>query len=435
MPERDSQRLQFPPGFRWSVASSAHQCEGGNDNSDWWEFEGKPGAIKRGERSGRACDHWNRVEEDVGLLKSLNLNHARLSVEWARIETARGQFDEAALKHYVDEIKLLRAAGIEPLVTFHHFTLPKWVADTGGWAGPGIPEAFARYCEVVYDALGGLVRDFITINEPMVVIVAGYLSGDFPPALRDPKTILAPLRGLVQGHAKAYHAIHARAAKAGRTVRVGLAHHLRVFDAARAWHPLDRVAAALLAKAFNWVIPEVLQTGRFAMKLPFILNFREEIAEAKGTEDFFGLNYYSRDLVRFAPLSPHGFVRVDPPDYWRSDLGWEIYPEGLYQLLTEIAGRYPGTPVLITENGLADAEDKSRARFLTEHLKQVHRALAAGIPVECYSHWSLLDNFEWAEGFAPRFGLFDMDYSTMARTPRKSAELYAEIARTNGVNP
>ncbi len=433
MPEQSPRLLRFPAGFRWSVASSAHQVEGGNDNSDWWEFEARPGAIKRGERSGKACDHWHRVDEDVALVKSLHMNHARISVEWARIEPAPGRIDQAALAHYRKELELLKAAGIESLVTFHHFTLPKWVAAKGGWGSGDVPAAFARYCGVVYDALGDLVRDWITINEPMVVIVAGYLSGDFPPGERDPKKIAAPLRGLIRGHALAYRAVHERAEKAGRTVRLGVAHHLRVIDPARAWHLVDRLAAATLDKAFNWVFPDALRTGRLEMKLPFLVSFRDDVPEAKGTEDFFGLNYYSRDLIRFAPRHRNRFVRVDRPDQWRSDLGWEIYPAGIYQLLKQIAARYPNTPVMITENGLADAEDKSRAKFIQTHLAEIHRAISEGVPVEGYSHWSLLDNFEWAEGFSPRFGLCRMDYSSMVRTPRKSAEVYARIARENAV--
>lgn len=426
-------QLRFPAGFRWSVASSAHQIEGGNVHSDWWDFEAQPGAIKRGERSGRACDHWHRVEEDVALIQSLHLNHARLSVEWAKIEPEPGRFDQVALAHYVREVELLRAAGIESLVTFHHFTLPRWVAAKGGWASGDVPAAFARYCEVVYDALGHLVRDFVTINEPMVLIVAGYLSGDFPPGERDPKKILPPLRGLVRGHALAYHAVHARARREAREVRLAVAHHLRVIEPARAWHFVDRTAAKLLDTAFNWVFPDALRSGTLQMKLPFLVSFREEIPEAKGTEDFVGLNYYSRDLIRFAPRHKNRFVRVDPPDLWRSDLGWEIYPEGIYQLLKDISARYPDVPVLITENGLADKDDKSRGRFIREHLRQVHRAIEGGVRVEGYSHWSLLDNFEWAEGFAPRFGLCHVDYSSMTRTARPSAEVYARIARDNAV--
>lgn len=432
---RSPQRLKFPEGFLWSAATAAHQIEGGNDNCDWWDFEAEPGRIKRGERSGRACDHWNRVAEDVALVQALHLNHYRFSVEWARIEPSPGVFDEAALAHYRRELILLRDAGIVPLVTLHHFTLPKWVATVGGWGGGDISERFALYCEKTYEALGDLARDWITINEPMVLVVAGYLSADFPPALREPAGIVAPLRGLVKGHVAAYHVMHSVARRLGRTLRVGLAHHLRCFDPARSWHPLDQVSAMLLGKAFNWVIPDALLTGKLSLRLPFVVKLKEEIARAKGTEDFFGLNYYSRDLIKFAPLQPLRFLRVEPPGMWRSDLGWEIYPRGIYRLLKEIAARYPATPILITENGLADAADTSRERFIREHLQYVHRAIGEGVKVEAYSHWSLLDNFEWAEGFEPRFGLCAVDYGSMQRTVRGSARAYARMAAENAVEP
>lgn len=435
MAKRESkvERLMFPEGFRWSAATSAHQIEGGNDNSDWWDFEARPGAIKRGERSGRACDHWNRLEQDIGLLKALGLNHYRFSVEWARIEPVEGQFDQDVLDHYERELTLLREAGIEPLVTLHHFTLPRWVAAEGGWSWPKVAKAFERYSTAVYARLGGLVRDWITINEPMVLIVAGYLSADFPPRIKDPQAIAAPLSGLVRGHARAYHALHAAAKTAGRAVRIGLAHHLRVFDPLRSWHPLDRLASTFIDESFNWMIPRALKTGRLSLRLPFVVSFDEEIPEAAGTEDFVGLNYYSRDLIRFTPATPLRFTRVDLPGQWRTDLGWEIYPEGLYRILKDIAKRYPSMPVMITENGLADAADESRPRFIREHLAWMHRAMMEGVNVESYSHWSLLDNFEWAEGFEPRFGLCHVDYETLARTPRGSALMFAEIARANAM--
>jgi beta-glucosidase len=189
----------------------------------------------------------------------------------------------------------------------------------------------------------------------------------------------------------------------------------------------------VLGRSFNWLIPDALITGRLELRLPLVVGFAESIPEAKGTEDFIGLNYYSRDMIRFAPLNPMRFERVDLPNVWRSDIGWEIYAHGIYRLLKDIQKRYPRLPVLITENGLADAEDKHRGRFIQEHLRSVHQAISEGVKVEAYSHWSLLDNFEWAEGFEPRFGLCAVDYSTMRRTIRGSAKLYAKIARANAL--
>jgi beta-glucosidase len=427
------QRLAFPPGFLWSAATSAHQVEGGNDNSDWWDFELEPGRIKGGERSGRACDHWHRIDEDIALLKELGLNHYRFSIEWARVERRSGAFDAEAIAHYRSVLERLRAAKIEPLVTLHHFTLPRWVAARGGWGDPETAGAFARYAARVYAELGELARDWITINEPMVLLVAGYVSADFPPARTDPRAIGAPLVGLVRGHAEAYHALHAIAKARGWGLRVGLAHHLRVFDPARAWHAGDLLTASVLERAFNWALPDALATGQLRLSLPLVVRVQESIPRAKGTQDFFGVNYYSRDRIRFAPTHPQRFERVDLPGEWRSDLGWEIYPRGLYRLLHKVARRDRSLPILITENGVADASDASRARFIEEHLRFVHQAMREGVRVEAYSHWSLLDNFEWAEGFTPRFGLCAVDYATLARTVRPSARVYARIASENAL--
>jgi beta-glucosidase len=415
--------------LKFCVATAAHQIEGGNDQNDWWDWEQAPGKIRGGERSGAAADHWNRVASDTALIAALGARQYRFSVEWARIEPRPGEIDAAAVAHYRREVQGLVALGIEPFVTLHHFTLPRWVRALGGWEWPGAPEAFERFARVVYRDVAPGARDWVTINEPMVHLLGGYGSGQTPPGIADLKQIERPLVGLVRAHARAYRALHDEAARLDRPVRVGIAHHLRVFDPASAYNPIEAYLAPKLDQAFNWSFGEACDTGRLAVSLPFVVSIAEDIPEARDTQDFIGVNYYTRDRVSLSASSPLWLKFNPTPGAQLNDLGWEIYPEGFYRVLRETARRFPGKPVLITENGLADATDSRRAEFIVQHLMQLERAAREGVPIESYCHWSLMDNFEWVEGFGPRFGLFEVDYATQRRTPRGSARVFMELAR------
>ncbi len=425
--------LAFPEGFKWCVATSAHQIEGYNTESDWWDWEQIPGKIKNGETSGAACDHWNRVPQDTLLIKNLGVKQYRFSVEWAKIEPREGQWDFEAILHYQLEILALRAAGIEPMITLHHFTFPRWLREKGGWEWEGTPEAFAAYAEKVYTLIGALgVRDWITINEPMVHLVLGYLSGMEPPGYADIKKVAAPLRGMLLSHAAAYRRLHRLAQENGRDIRVGVAHHLRVFDPHSKINPLDRYLAAKFDEIFNWGFDEPLTTGRMKIKIPFTIHVDERLPGIVGTQDFIGVNYYTRDIIKFALKKPLPAEMLVKEGAATTDVGWEIYPKGFYRMLRAVAERHPGVPIVITENGTADSRDAFRGEFLKDHLAQLHRAIHEGIPVEGYCHWSLMDNFEWIYGFEPRFGLYSVDYATQKRTLRESGRLYQQISRENG---
>jgi beta-glucosidase len=423
----------FPPGFKWCVATAAHQIEGGNERSDWWAFEQQPGRIKNGDRSGDAADHWHRLEQDVQLLRELGVTQYRFSVEWAKIEPVEGRIDDEALEHYVDEVRMLRASGIEPLVTLMHFTLPAWVAAKGGWAWDGIVPAFAAQAARVEAALGPYVRDWVTVNEPMVAVLNGYVLGLFPPAQTDFATAVLPMTNMLKAHAAAYHALHRAAATAGRTARVGVAHHLRLFEPWTSWNPLDRYIVQRIDAVWNWAFFDALETGRLVAYLPFTLDVDTQVPDAAGTQDFVGINYYTRDRLAFSLTAPGKYEQRISPGTPLTDLGWEIYPEGLYAVVKEASAHAPGRSIMITENGLADAADSRRAGFLRDHLGALQHAIADGVPVEGYCHWSLLDNFEWAEGFAPRFGLYAVDYATQERTLRPSGEVFRQIVRSNGL--
>jgi beta-glucosidase len=396
--------LRLPASLLLGTATSATQIEGHCPTSDWAAFAREAGRIKHGDTPEVACDAWHRWREDVALQKSLGMQCYRLGIEWARIEPRPDQFDHVALDEYRATLGALRDAGIEPMVTLHHFTLPGWLAARGGLLADGFAGRLAAFARHAVMALGDLARLWITVNEPNVLAAHAYLLGVWPPAKKSLVLAWRAQRRLLDAHDAAYRAIKA----ARPDAQVGVAHHLRVVQPERDVRG-DRAAAAVYGRVFNEAF------ARAACRA--------------GTQDFLGINYYSRDVVRFSPRhAGEMFVhRGVPPGAPVSDLGWEIYPAGLGQLVREWARR-SRLPVYVTENGIADASDAKRGPFLVAHLAELARAIADGVDVRGYFHWSLLDNFEWAEGYEPRFGLVEVDYGTLERRPRDSAHLYARIA-------
>ena len=424
-----STEYPFPKDFKWCVATAAHQIEGNNTLNDWWAWEHlTPSKIKNNEQSGLADDHWNRVGEDTELLSDLGVTDYRFSIEWSRIEPKEGQFSPEAINHYKYEINELKKKGISPMVTLHHFTSPQWFAKKGGWANPDSPKMFERFVHYTRLELGETVEQWITFNEPMVLLAGGDISGVFPPGITDWKKIQAPLKNILLAHAKAYKELHQNA-----KAQVGIAHHLRIMDPYNKHNPIEMFLANKLALAFNWTILNALKTGFVKLNVPTKINYHESIPEIKNTQDFIGVNYYSRDLIQFTPHQKDAITLKVNMKNPKSDLGWEIYPEGMYDILKEVHHKFKNLPLFITENGIADKEDKFRSQFLVDHLYEVQQAIQDGVPVKGYCHWSLYDNFEWAEGFAPRFGLFNIDYQTLKRTPRESALLYHDIIFKNSI--
>ena len=312
--------LAFPDGFCWGVATSGHQIEGGDSGSDWADWEAQ-GHVKTGEQSGRACDHWNRLREDAALLKALHVTQYRFSIEWSKIEPEEGKWDAEAVRHYRQEVALLKENGIAPLVTINHYTLPRWVAKKGGWQWAGMPDAFAGYAEFLYREVAPEATDWITLNEPMVVILRGYMTGEYPPGFASDESARLPLRHMVQAHGRAYHRLHAIALETGRTIRVGVAHHLRVFQPLRTagvGSRLDSTVAQTMNAFFNWAFPDAIEDGHLAVSLPGSLEIDEFIPEAVRTQDYFGLNYYGREIVRFRLRSPKHYEIVPASQRRRS---------------------------------------------------------------------------------------------------------------------
>ncbi|MBN1483874.1 MAG: glycoside hydrolase family 1 protein [Chloroflexia bacterium] len=416
--------LAFPPGFQWGVAVAAHQVEGGNRNNDWWAWEQQPGRIHQGQRSGRACNWWEEAEADLDRAAGLHLNSLRLSVEWSRIEPQPGHFEQRALQRYQQILQGLQQRGLEPMVTLHHFSSPLWLAEQGGWENPETIDRFARFVGHTVEALKPHCRCWCTINEPNVYGYMGYLEGVFPPGKSDPAAGMRVIRHLLQGHAAAYRQIHDLQPEA----RVGLAHNMRILDPARPDAPLDRWAARLLDHVYNQAILNSLTSGRWSPPLGW-----GPVPGLAQTLDWIGLNYYTRDLVAFDPGQPLCVRRFHAEGAELLDGGYgEFYPLGLYRCLLRLAEL--GLPMYVSENGLPDDNDDQRPRYILAHLVQLWRAIQQGCAVRGYYHWTLADNFEWAEGWKLRFGLIELDPKSQERRPRPSAALYGQIATQNAVS-
>ncbi len=418
----------FPSGFLWGTATSAHQVEGNNTNNDWWAWE-QAGRVK--EPSGLACDQYRRFRDDFDLAKALGHNAHRFSVEWSRIEPREGEFDDAAIAHYQEVVRALRERGLEPIATLHHYTNPLWLAARGGWANPQIVDCFARYTRRIVEALGGQVRYWLTINEPMVYAVMHYLDGVGPPGKQDLSLFFRVIEHLLRAHAASYRVIHEVAASSGWHTMVSLAQHAQPFVPCRRWWVVDRVIARLTERIYNqrcldaltegvWRVP-----GRPAVRIP----------EARQTLDFLGMNYYGRVFLRQGSfggkqwLGSRCSTRHHREVAERNMMDWDIYPPGLSDII-RWALPYR-RPILITENGICTLDDTQRERFIVRHLAYAARAIQKGIPIMGYLYWSLIDNFEWAHGFGPRFGLVEVDYATQERRVRHSARWFAHVCRTN----
>ncbi len=427
-----STTLHFPEGFLWGTASAAHQVEGDNQNNQWWAFEQKPGAIWHGDRSEKACDWWNNPDPDFDRMVALGLNAHRLSVEWSRIEPRPGEFDHSALDRYRAILDGLRRRGIQPMVTLHHFTEPLWFSRIGGWENGASVALFRRYVQTTVQALSDLCDTWVTINEPLILVTRGWFMGDWPPENPNFVVALKVIRNLLNAHAEAYHAIHAVQANA----KVGYAKHVRLFKGMRPESKLDRYAAGLK----RWLFEHVWVAGTKDGLLRPPVGTLQRNGRLANTYDFMGFNYYTRDFVRFSPNPTVLFgTESFPADGERSDEGRDgpfsnFDPEGLYQVCREFTRFDPAVPIYITENGVPDREDRFRARWLVAHLAELHRAIQDGCNVRGYFHWTLVDNFEWVEGWGLRFGLYALDPQTQMRTERPSARVYGEIARNNAIS-
>jgi len=387
----NKKNLKFPNGFLWGASTSAHQVEGGNFN-DWskWEKSSKRvEQLKKQDKdpkeyiSGIACDHYNKFKQDFDLAESLNQNAHRFSIEWSRIEPQEGKINQGEIEHYRQVLIALKERGLEPFVTLYHWPLPLWLVEKGGWLNPKASYYFDRYVKIISENLFDEVNFWITINEPNVYASNSYLKGNWPPQKKNIFNYFKVLKNLAKAHKLAYKSLHL----IDLDCKVGIAKNNIYFE-----------------------------------KIPFIGYFWNKyfFNKIENYHDFIGLNYY---------FHAHLFGNKNE---LVTDMGWEIHPKGIYYVLKKL--KIYKKPIYITENGLADAEDGKREDFIKNHLYWIHQAIQDGVDVKGYLHWSLLDNFEWDEGFWPRFGLVRVDYKTLKREICPSAYEYAKICKENKLN-
>lgn len=439
--------VQFSKDFLWGVATSAYQIEGaagedGKGASIWDEFVRRHGTIADGGTGDTACDHYHRAPEDVRLLAELGARAYRFSISWPRLfPDGRGHLNEKGLDFYRRLVADLRARGIEPIATLYHWDLPLALEREGGWGTRRTAAAFANYAAAAARALGGQVRWWLTLNEPLTVVAHGYLQGDHAPGRRAPRLALRAAHHLLLAHGLAAAAIR----EVSPGARIGLANNYYPYYPRRRG-PMK--TAGWLHALCNRAFTDPVVHGVYPAPLAgWLRRWQPDLVQAGDLEriaqplDFIGVNYYTRltwaglwraGLRRILPLGP-----VPEP---RTGMGWEIFPEGLHDLLLWLRDAYPGLKFLITENGAAFPDrpengrvrDPERIAYLRAHLQALHRAMRAGAEVLGYCWW-FLDNFEWACGYAPRFGLVHVDYAGGGRRLKASGEWYARVCRTGRV--
>lgn len=430
-----SEDLLFPQGFMWGAATSSHQVEGDNTRNDWWLWE-KAGRTP--DASGRACDSYRRYEEDFDAAKNMHHNAHRLSIEWSRVEPKQGVWDEEAVAHYQRVIAALKARGLEPMVTLHHFTNPAWTTDLGGWENPRMVDWFDAYAKRLVRALGADVRHWITFNEQNVFTFKGYLEKSWPPGKSSLRSAWKVIRHLALAHLTVYSSIHeAYAAFRWKEPQVGVAHFFLHAEAPAKGTGLDRWIAGQRAWINNDLFFAVMRhyAGRGVLR-----GIEKDRKGYSRFLDFIGVNYYFREIIRFALDGRDskwlvGEVVRDPVKQAlteRNELEWEIYPPGFGEILRRVYRRY-GVPLWVTENGVCTRDEAQRERFLYQHLKELLAAIREGVPVKGYFYWSLIDNFEWAIGYFPRFGLLACEEATLNRKPKRAAAYYGGICRENAL--
>lgn len=401
--------LVFPKGFLWGAATSSHQVEGDNDHNDWWQAECDKQIPHR---SGKASDHYRRYEEDFALAQSLGHNAHRLSIEWSRLEPHEGEWNEDAFAHYEGVFKSLKAKNITILLTLHHFTNPQWFAKKGGWERGSNVAYFCRYVEQVAKRLGKYVDYWITINEPGVYYYMGYVVGEWVPRKKNKLLGWKVYRNMARAHKRAYAIIHRVRDTKSKKAMVGIANNVISYGTYHKHRFLDQVFVYLFTLFGNHSF--YLLTGR-------------------KRHDFLGINYYFR--IRLKRKKGHLIPEDDNiagQDRETNDLGWEVYPYGIFDVLMDLADYKK--PIIITENGIAAANDDRRVRFIVAYMREVYHAIKAGSPVVGHMYWSLMDNFEWADGFDPQFGMIGIEYDNdHKRVVRNSARVYADMIKHNAI--
>jgi len=402
--------FRFPKGFELGVSSASTQIEGGDIDNNWMDWYRK-GNIKDGSSPAVANEHWDRWQEDDQLMADMGIKHARIGLEWVRIEPECGVFDKEGMQHYIDELKFMRSKGIEPLVTLHHFSDPCWFTALGGWEKYENVDYWCEFVEYVVRELGSLCTQYITINEPNVYAMSGWFDGTFPPGKKNIALYFEVLSNMAAAHVRAYKLIHELNAAA----RVSAAMHICTFATPNS-NPIFMGIAGFAEYSFQTAITKAMARGIVGP----LMKKRPELVPGEYC-DFWGLNFYSRQTIS-------GFEGGTMPGSRINDLGWEIIPGAIAITAKFLYDTLP-REIYVTENGTCDNEDKWRSRYIYDHIRVL---LGSQLPVKRYYHWCFVDNFEWCDGESARFGLVHIDYRTQKRTIKRSGHFYSEMIKAGG---
>ena len=447
----DNKIFQFPQGFVWGAATASYQIEGawnedGKGESIWDRFSHTPGKVQDGDTGDVACDHYHRWEADLDLLKKLGLKAYRFSVAWPRVlPNGRGEANQFGLDFYNKLVDRLLKLNIEPYVTLYHWDLPQKLQDTGGWVSRPVVDAFVEYADIVSRSLGDRVKNWITLNEPWVSAFVGYRDGRHAPGHTDMHEALAASHHLLLSHGLAVPVIRRNCPNANVGITLNLTPQVPASPSVA-----DRNAANWVDGYINRFFLDPLVGRGYPQDM--VNDYGDEMAFVQAADmdvisvpiDFLGINYYTRNIVRSEKISeaenaPRTMVRGGEI----TEMGWEVYPAGLYKILGRLHFDYDFPAIHITENGAAfndqvsadgEVHDPARLSYLKRHLEQVHRAIEAGVPVKGYFAWSLMDNFEWGFGYSKRFGLIYVDYETQQRIFKSSAKWYQRVVEQNAVD-
>jgi beta-glucosidase len=443
---------RFPDGFTWGACTSAYQiegawCEDGRGESIWDRFSHRPGTTRNGDTGDVACDHYHHMPQDVQLIQDLGLKAYRFSISWPRVlPLGAGKPNPAGLGFYDRLVDHLRAAGVTPVAALYHWDLPQALQEAGGWPSRDVTDRFADYARLMFDALGDRVEMWDTHNEPRVAAFLGYGDGIFAPGIADYSQAYQAAHHLLLAHGKCVRLFR----QGGYHGQIGIIldseHSLPASDGDAdqdAWRRYYEQDTGFFTDAlFKGEYPATLLDWIGSMA-PRVLS--DDMQVISQPIDFLGVNYYRTMTVAFSPGGGHLKCRANPqtlPMWGYTDIGWGVYPAGLTAVLLNIKNRYGNRPLYLTENGCATrdvpdtrgyVDDVERVDFLRGHIAAAHEALAAGVNLKGYFVWSLLDNYEWAEGYTPRFGLVRVDYATHARTPKRSYHWYREVIERNGL--
>lgn len=443
--------MPFPQDFIWGTAAASYQIEGatkegGRGECIWERFSHTPGKVFQGHTGEIACDHYHRYPEDVALMKSLGMDSYRFSISWARIQpTGEGAVNQPGLDFYNRLVDEIIRAGMTPAATMYHWDLPQALQDKGGWTNSDMPKWFTDYADIITKSLGDRVKFWITLNEPWCTSMLGYKIGVHAPGITDIKQAYKAAHQTLLTHAAAVAVVRENVPDA----QVGITLNLSVQEAASDDPEDVRLARIEDGTANRWFL-DPLYKGEYPADIVTFLNEQDalegidlsEVKAATVKTDFLGINYYMRFVIKSDPDQPGKIMHNFPADADYTDMGWEIYPDGLYQMLMRVHNEYHPPAIYITENGAAFPEpehldpnvevleDPRRVDFLKGYIGAVERAVDEGAPVKGYYVWSFMDNFEWGEGYNKRFGIVHVDYETQKRTPKRSALYFSQLAQS-----